>query len=76
VQVDPIKPTFKAHGTKRLKFKYDHLLLSFAFNFNLRHYTEAREMIESGVDPAAWRRETERVVGRCRLPASKPVLKA
>ena len=39
VQVDPIKPTLKAPGTKRLKLKYDKLLSSFAFNFNLRHYT-------------------------------------
>ena len=38
VQVDPIKPTLKAPGTKRLKLKYDKLLSSFAFNFNLRRY--------------------------------------
>jgi hypothetical protein len=36
VQVDPIKPTLKAHGTKRLKLKGDQLLSSFAFKFNLR----------------------------------------
>ena len=33
VQVDPIKPTLKAPGTKRFKVKYDKLLSSFAFNF-------------------------------------------
>jgi len=38
VQVDPIKPTLKAPGTKRLKLKYDEPLSNFAFNFNLRHY--------------------------------------
>ena len=43
MQVDPIKPTMKAPGTKHLKLKYDTLLLislKFAFNFNLRHYIE------------------------------------
>ena len=41
VQVDPIKPTLKAPGTKRLKVTHDKLLSSFAFNFNLRRYTPA-----------------------------------
>jgi hypothetical protein len=36
VQVDPIKPTLKAPGTKRLKLKDDRLLSSFAFKFELR----------------------------------------
>jgi hypothetical protein len=35
VQVDPIKPTLEAPGTKRLKLKYDETLSSFAFKFNL-----------------------------------------
>jgi hypothetical protein len=39
VQVDPMKPTLKAPGTKRLKLEHDVLLSSFAFNFNLRRYT-------------------------------------
>ena len=38
VQVDLIKPTFKAPGTKRLKLKYVKLPSSFAFKFNLRRY--------------------------------------
>ena len=38
MQVDPIKPTLKAPGTKRLKLKYDKVLSSFAFKFNLRRY--------------------------------------
>jgi hypothetical protein len=38
VQVDPIKPTLKPPGTKRLKLKYHKLLSSSAFKFNLRRY--------------------------------------
>ena len=39
VRVDPIKPTLKASGTKRLTLKYDELLSNFAFKYNLRRYT-------------------------------------
>jgi len=46
VHVDPMKPTLKAHGTKRLKLEYDEWLTNFAFKFNLRLYTEV------GVRPA------------------------
>jgi hypothetical protein len=42
VQVDPIKPTLKAPGTKRLKLKFDILLSNFAFKFNLRRYIKAK----------------------------------
>jgi len=38
VQVDPIKLSLKAPGTKCVKLKYDGLLSSFAFTFNLRRY--------------------------------------
>jgi hypothetical protein len=38
VQVDPIKPTLTAPGTKRLKLKYYKLLSNFPFKFNLRLY--------------------------------------
>ena len=41
VQVDPINPTLKAPGIKRLKLKYYELLSNFAFKFNLRRYTSA-----------------------------------
>jgi hypothetical protein len=41
VQVDPIKPTLKALGTKRLKVKCDKLLSTLAFKFSLRRYTTA-----------------------------------
>jgi hypothetical protein len=40
VQVDPIKPTLKPPGTKRLKLNCDVLLRNFAFNYNLRRYNE------------------------------------
>jgi len=40
VQVDPMKATLKAPGTKRLKLEFDALLSSFAYKFNLRHYIE------------------------------------
>jgi len=38
VQVDPIKPTCKPPGTKRLKLNDDESLSNFAFNFKLRCY--------------------------------------
>jgi len=40
VQVDPIKLTLKASG-KLLTLKYDDVLSSFAFDFNLRRYNKA-----------------------------------
>ena len=40
MQIDPFKPTLKAPGIRRLNLKYDDLLSSFAFNFNLRRYNE------------------------------------
>jgi len=39
VQIDPIKPTLKAPGPRRLKLKYYELLSSFAFNVNLRRFS-------------------------------------
>ena len=38
MQVDSIKPTLKAPGTKHLKLKYGELLSSYAFKMNLRRY--------------------------------------
>ena len=40
MQVAPIKPTLKAPGTKRLKLKYEQLLSTVGFNFNLRRYNK------------------------------------
>ena len=34
-----MKPVLNAPRPKRLKLKYDKLLLSFGFNFNLRRYS-------------------------------------
>ena len=41
MQVDPINPTLKAPGAKRLKVESDKVLSCSAFNFNLRRYVEA-----------------------------------
>jgi len=41
VQVDPIKPTLKASGTKRLTLKSDEPLSNVALKFKLRRYTSA-----------------------------------
>ena len=48
--VDPIKPTLKAPGTKRLKLKDDELLSSFAFKFNLRRYDEVLDEVNARLD--------------------------
>jgi len=44
VQVDPIKPTLKAPGAKRLKLKHDEPLSNIAFSFNLRRYNAVSSM--------------------------------
>jgi len=43
VQVGPMKPKFKAPGTKRLKLKCDILLSNVALKFNMRRYSAAVE---------------------------------
>ena len=54
MQVDPIKPTLKAPGTKRLKMKHDEPLSNFAFKLNLRRYTEVplHQQVHPGSGPA------------------------
>ena len=50
MKVDPIKPTLKAPGTKRLKLESDELLSNFAFKFDMRRYDEGggrRELRDS-----------------------------
>jgi hypothetical protein len=37
-QVDPIRPTLKAPGSKRLKLENEQLHWNFAFKFNFRRY--------------------------------------
>jgi len=75
VQVEPIKPTLKAPGSKCLKLPYDELLSSFAFKFDLRRYNEApcpgceknmRELYCAQAVPACGAFQTH-LVGRCRL---------
>ena len=44
MQINPIKPTLKAPGTKRLKLKYDEPLSNFGFNYNLRRYTMGEDV--------------------------------
>jgi hypothetical protein len=41
VQVDPINPTVKPPGTKRLKLQYHDPPSNFAFKFHLGRYTAA-----------------------------------
>ena len=43
MQVDPIKPTFKAPGSKLLKLKCDVLLSNCAFKFNLSRCNQIRK---------------------------------
>jgi hypothetical protein len=69
MQVDPIKPTLKAPGTKRAKLKCDKPLSNFAFKLKLRRYDKVLEIVV-GFDLLGDK------VGRCRLTLSKPVLKA
>jgi len=42
VHVDPIKPTLKPPGTKRLKLKYEKLVSNFDFNYSLRRYDKGK----------------------------------
>jgi hypothetical protein len=62
VQVDPIKPTVKAPGIKRLTLiRDDEPLSNIAFKLELRRYT--LEILSRGHNP---------VVGWCRLNLSNP----
>ena len=47
VQVDPMKPTLKPPGTKRLKLKCDVPLSSFAFKFNSRRVNQMAEELHT-----------------------------
>ena len=60
MQVDPIKPTLIAPGTKRLKLKCHEPLSKFAFNFYVRRYNLAAHF------------EDNPEVGRCRLTLTNP----
>ena len=45
MQLDPIKPTLKAPGSKRLKLQYEKPPANSAFRFNLRRYNLARHIV-------------------------------
>jgi len=47
VQVNPIKPTSKAPGSKCLKLRYDGPLSKFAFKFNFRRYIQEYPELQS-----------------------------
>jgi len=74
VQVDPIKPTLKEPGSKRLKLKYDGPLSNFGFNFSLRRYivvsVRGTMSVQDCITDCMYK------VGWCRLTVSNPVLKA
>jgi len=69
VQVDAIKPTLKAPGTKRLKLRCDVLLSTSAFKFKLRRYTMEDE--DDDMIPPR-QHDGDTTVGRCRLTLSNP----
>ena len=71
MQVDPIKPTFKAPEIKLFKVKHGGPLSIFAFDFNLRRFS--KESLSSTTARAKFRRGVSAVkVGRCRLTLSNP----
>jgi hypothetical protein len=79
VQVDPIKPTLKPPGTKRLSLKCAELLSISAFEFNLRRYTTVVPSEPPDMRAAAFAAATAAVtatgtatVGRCRLTLLNP----
>ena len=77
MQVNPIKSTLKALGTKRLKLEYAEPLSNFAFEFNLRRYTKGVDEVYPNLNPLLGdvdvgtkvgpQFEQMYEVGRCRL---------
>jgi len=68
VQVDPIRPTLKDPGAKRLKLKCDEPLSKFAFNLHLRRYT----WVPDGETKLIFAMLFGISVRRCRLTLSNP----
>jgi hypothetical protein len=66
VQVEPMKPTLKAHGTKHLKLKRNILLSTSTFRFNLRCFaTDATRLFRTGYFPGlGWMMRRQLWVGR------------
>jgi hypothetical protein len=56
VQLDPIEPTLKATGTKRLKLKSDEPLSIIGFKSNLRRSTKGTVWVElmAGTRDLGW----------------------
>jgi hypothetical protein len=67
VQVDPMKPTLKAPGTKRLKLKHDQPLRNFAFKFKLRRYDMG---CDEAVSPPTTNVSNSVPFGACSTPPS------
>ena len=75
MKVEPIEPTLKALGTKRLKLERDEPPSNFAFKFNLRRFVEAwleRKYGTVSLNDAEAAARTDAEVGRCRLTLSNP----
>ena len=70
MQLDPIKPTLKPPGTKRLKLQYDGPLSNSAFKFNLRRYRKGRRAEREWDDIRVPADLME--VGRCSLTLLNP----
>ena len=47
MQVEPMKSKLKAPGAKRLRLNYYNLLSNFAFNLNMRRYTEVQNQADA-----------------------------
>ena len=76
MQVDPIKPTVKAPGTKRLKLICDDPLSNFAFKYNLRRYITARGAgAEVLVIPGAMLRRCVRLVNETAMREAEQALR-
>ena len=67
MQADPIKPTLKPTGTKRLKVKCDILLSTSALKIDLRRYNEAHATGDAGIEHGGVAFDK---VGRCRSTLS------
>jgi hypothetical protein len=76
VQVDPMKPTLKAHGTKRLKLKFDILFSNFAFKFNLRRYIQYVDERSRFTALVGWLLQKVEEVGQAGLDNPGPALNA
>jgi hypothetical protein len=74
VQVQPTKRVLKSHASVLLKARCDKSFSNYAFNFNLRRYTEVFLLLKNSFTASSNGRKfiaTQRfgTVGRCRLKA-------